>query len=100
MDFHANNTRAPQAGQDGGAGHHLNISVLHLMQARLLLLRQIQAQDSTQNVLQLREKLTQLCRQAGLFADLLEPEISADHISKWIGPALEELRAATARGTQ
>jgi hypothetical protein len=75
----------------GNAGHHLSLSLLHLLQSRLLLLRQIQAQDSMQGILELRERLKQLRRQADLFADLLEPEISADHISKWVGAALEEV---------
>ncbi|MGA9508150.1 MAG: hypothetical protein WBV55_05830 [Candidatus Sulfotelmatobacter sp.] len=82
------------------ASHHLNVSLLHLMQSRLLLLRQIQAQDSMQGILELKSKLTQLRRQADLFADLIESAIPNDHISKWIGPALEDLRVAAARGTQ
>jgi len=58
---------------NGSAGHHLNTSVLHLLQARL-------------------SKLTQLRRQADLFSDLIETQIPDDHISKWIGPSLEDLR--------
>jgi hypothetical protein len=101
MDFQANSTRAPQAGQDGSAGRHLDVSLLHLMQCRLLLLRLVQAQqDYTPDVLELKSKLKQLRRHADLFADLIESAIPNDHITKLIGPAMEELRAATARGTQ
>jgi hypothetical protein len=83
------------------AGYHLSVSVLHLAQARLLLLRLVQAQqDYTPDVLELKSKLKQLRRHAGLFADLIESAIPDNHISKLIGPAMEELRAATARGTQ
>jgi hypothetical protein len=73
----------------GNAGYHLSVSVLHLAQARLLLMREVQT-DSARDVAELRQRLTQLRRHTDLFADLLEPEISDDHISKWIGPALEE----------
>lgn len=77
------------------ASHHLNVSLLHLMQSRLLLLRLAQAQqDHTPDVLELTSKLTQLRRQADLLSDLIETHIPEDHISKWIGPALEDLRLA------
>ena len=80
---------------DGSAGHHLNVSLLHLMQSRLLLLRLVQAQqDYTPDVVELKSKLEQLRRQADLFCDLIETQIPDDHISKWIGPSLEDLRIA------
>jgi hypothetical protein len=79
----------------GNAGYHLSVSVLHLMQARLLLLRLVQAQqDYTPDVLELKSKLKQLRRQADLLSGLIETAIPDEHISQWIGPALEELRVA------
>ncbi len=87
----ARNTRSSRE----NASHHLNVSLLHLMQSRLLLLRLAQAQqDYTPDVLELTSKLTQLRRQANLLSDLIETQIPEDHISKWIGPALEDLRVA------
>ncbi|MGC2058111.1 MAG: hypothetical protein WA653_07610 [Candidatus Sulfotelmatobacter sp.] len=77
------------------ASHHLNVSLLHLMQSRLLLLRQIQAQDSMQGILELRERIKQFRSITERLSDLIESAIPEDHISKWIGPALEELRVAS-----
>jgi hypothetical protein len=71
------------------------------MQSRLLLLRLVQAQqDYTPEVLKLKSKLEQLRRQSELLSDLIESAIPDEHPSKWIGPALEELRVATAGGTR
>lgn len=77
------------------ASHHLSVSLLHVMQSRLLLLRLAQGQqDYPPDVLELTSKLTQLRRQADLLSDLIETHIPEDHISKWIGAALEDLRLA------